>query len=435
MPDERPIIRLRTAGTTRVAYGRARLTVKRWGDISSGKVGAALAAYERGDGDAEALAWAFVHDRISATSPSFDWSEADLERLVELVAGASTEPRLAAREPEALAPELIAAAERERQVMKEASKRIRQLGADILRMPRGLMADLAKAQQVRDSFIGKIGDVGGILRERQRLQGVLDQITGRGAVADLARATQFQVPSWFREFPKPDALFGGDIGRIARSWAEARDRSLPANWRELEREELDAVVEMMVNEGLSLAWAPRIEVIRELLAAPDYRARCKILESRADEIIVDISGALDGVYRDDLEPIVEAAREAIQAYRDGHPKPAQAYAASAIGEILHGSLGWESWGEVKREFGDKDPQTDVGFAFFPLYAVGRAWVYTLARFKDAGDGFNRNLTLHRIGFPYSEANLISVLLLLVGLLRGLQPALDRHDRREEDEAA
>lgn len=88
-----------------------------------------------------------------------------------------------------------------------------------------------------------------------------------------------------------------------------------------------------------------------------------------------------------------------------------------------------------REFRNKDPLHDVGYAVFPFYAVGHALARTLDRFKDAGEGFNRNLTQHRIGMPHTEPNLLMVLLLLAGLLREVERLLNRHDAREEAAAA
>jgi hypothetical protein len=468
MAKDRPIIRLKTAGTSKLRYGRATLTVRHWGDLNRGELGKAISAYEKGEIEAEALCLAFIRERIESTSPSFDWDEAELDRLVVLVVSASEEPKLSATEPEGLADELVAAAKAEIEEIKASAAKIREMGVGVIGSARrnlgalgnyekvmaiarsGLAGDIGRAQAIRKDLVSKLGSIGGVeklaglggsagIRELigpgSKINEILRTNYGlRGGIAEMIGAGRFQTPPWFREFPKPSE-FLGDFGQIWRDWDAARKRALPINWGELDRAEIDAVVELMLAEGLSLAYAPRVEIIRALLAAPDHDARCHILESRSTEIIEDIEPALEGVYREDLKPIVGAAREAISTYEDGHPAPAQAYAASAVGEILHGPLGWESWGEVKRAFADKDPLVDVGFTLFPLYAVGRAWHRTLARFKDAGDGFNRNLTLHRIGFPYSEANLLSVLLLLAGLLRGLQPALDRHDKREEEEAA
>lgn len=64
-----------------------------------------------------------------------------------------------------------------------------------------------------------------------------------------------------------------------------------------------------------------------------------------------------------------------------------------------------------------NPLHDVGYHDFLLFVVARALARTLDRFKDAGDGFKRNLTQHRIGARHSEANLLMVFFPLAGLLR------------------
>jgi hypothetical protein len=70
----------------------------------------------------------------------------------------------------------------------------------------------------------------------------------------------------------------------------------------------------------------------------------------------------------------------------------------------------------------------------PFYALGHALVRTLAHFKDAGDGFNRNLTQHRLGSFHNEPSLLMVLMLLTGLLFEVERILDEQDRFADDEA-
>jgi hypothetical protein len=73
-------------------YGRATLTIVRWGGLrvlGDVRLGQALAAFRTGKASATDVAWAFVRSRIESHSPSFNWRGAHLERLIDLVTDCS----------------------------------------------------------------------------------------------------------------------------------------------------------------------------------------------------------------------------------------------------------------------------------------------------------------------------------------------------------
>ena len=70
--------RLREARQISVRHGRARLTISRSGEMSEGDLGPAIKRYEKGEIDAEDLAWAFVRTRVVRHTPSFNWDGANL---------------------------------------------------------------------------------------------------------------------------------------------------------------------------------------------------------------------------------------------------------------------------------------------------------------------------------------------------------------------
>jgi hypothetical protein len=107
-----------------------------------------------------------------------------------------------------------------------------------------------------------------------------------------------------------------------------------------------------------------------------------------------------------------------------------------ITEIAHGPMEWDDFKPVRASFQGRNPMEE-GIHSFALCAVGTAWVRVVDSFEDAGSGFNRNLSQHRIGF-HNQANCLMAMLLLPGLLVELQRYLDAGDRREaeqRDEAA
>ena len=476
MAGKRRIIRIEGPPTMRVRYGRATLTIAQKGGIVMNELGEAVVAYESGELAADEVCERFVRTRVKGHSPSFSWERADPTRILKLVVETSQEPRFESAAPEHVADRLVAAAKDEHEALSASVKQLR--GAlrahypkisditGIGRMPwlqdsfkrLNLAGDLSKRLGLDRNALGLASGFAERVRPQLEAMRGFREITGLGndtlrgvrgiagfddnelkRISGLAGfkaidPTLFETAGWLRQLPDPAPWLRGLQERFG-PWLDSLKLALPANWRELTSEELGHAVDLMKTEGLNLAWAPRPEILRHLIVAQGHEERCGILLERREDIVVDVEQVLSEIERSDLKPIAAAGFEAIQTYRVGHPAPAQTYAAAVIGEVLHGTLGYEAFGEVRRTFRKKDPLHDVGYRDFPLFAVGHALARTLDRFKDAGDGFNRNLTQHRIGPPHSEPNLLMVLLLLSGLLPEVERVLNRHDAREEAEAA
>lgn len=99
-PERKYVTRASAAGFLRKArcvkrYGRATLTIRRWGglrEIIDGQLGRLLEEYRKGEKQAEDVAAAFVAARVVAHSPSFSWDTADMRRVLEMVTSCSSEP-------------------------------------------------------------------------------------------------------------------------------------------------------------------------------------------------------------------------------------------------------------------------------------------------------------------------------------------------------
>jgi hypothetical protein len=460
MAEKPRVIRIQGPPTPRVRYGRATLTIAQSGGIVMSELGDAVEAYESGDLTAEELCERFVRTRVKEHSPSFSWDDADPARVLKLVVETSDKPGFDSAEPQYVADRLVAWAEEDHETLNASMKQLRgAVRGPYLKLNEVL--GISRTPRIQDSLkrlqeAGKLHKSLGIdpkvlgiasgfaERMRPQLRGLRTPIAGFDEnelkrISGLAgfKAIDpklFETAGWVRRLPDPAPWLRGLQEQIGER-LEALKLTLPANWRDLTSKEMEDTVDLMKTEGLNLAWAPRPEILRLLIAANGHEARFEILLENREEIVADVERVLREIERSDLETIVAAGFEAIRTYRDGHPAPAQTYASAVIGEILHGTLGYEAFGEVQREFRGKDPLHDVGYTAFPFYAVGHALARTLDRFKDAGDGFNRNLTQHRIGTPHTEPNLLMVLLLLAGLLREVERLLNRHDAREEAEAA
>jgi hypothetical protein len=467
MAQNRRIVLTFRPETVRRRYGRAALQVLPEGDLSDGSLGQKLKSYRAGEISPEAVCWEFVRSRVYSHTPTFSWAKADLQRLVELVASVNERPRLQSRDPQSLAEELLVAQRDQTKRIRESLKRMTQPFAGLKALggfdtalagfagpsPELLAsfrttAGLSYKPNLKPLFdsgvLGSVGKIEGLGLSKVASMPNISGFTGVGELARKRMLGQFTagfaaeslglsskvgqlIPSIAFEGLSPKL---GSLFRDVQKAAEALLLDLPLNWREMSAEENRQVVELMVQEGLCLAWAPRIEIVKELVDAEDHEARCEILLRHSEEIIDDVEQTLDEVSREDLAPATEAAKEVISTYRDGHTEPAQAYAAVAATHLIHDVFGANSFGEVRDTFKDRDPFTEVGMDEFAFVAVGQTLVRTLDRFDDAGDGFNRNLTLHRLGTFHNVPNLLSVLLLLGGLIRELDRFLEAEESLE-----
>lgn len=500
--DDSIRIRLREARKIRVCYGRAFLTVTRFGGLSSGELEGCLAAYEDGDIDAEAVCWTFVRERVIDHTPSFDWEDVELPLLVDRVVGVSTIPEFSSSEIEDVAAALVEAAREERDAAERARKRslglMDQVAAQLnlhkrvmeslggftslgrsafpgfLEQPlKGgalqlVAADAAKrvsfGNQIRERLTEALGSANLTLAASPAMRGLRRQVmtdltplAGTGRIGfdtkslGIGLRAALNLDRWGFEFPArqgfskvlegyPHPLAKQLVGNgflrgfvdASRRWIEAFKRALPINWRELDGAEVDAVVKLMLDTGISVAWAPRTSIIRELLAAGTSQEQRKILETKSTEIVDDIEEALEGISSAGLLPSVTACKESIATYRDGHPDPALAYASTILSHLVHDYFEEKSFRGIRETFGGVDPLNDVGHADFPLFTVGRIWVRAFERFEDSeDDAYNRNRTLHILGDHYSEANLLAALMLVTGLLCELQRLEDRKAVDEE----
>lgn len=496
--DDPIVIRLRDVRRTRVRYGRAVLTIARFGGLSGSELERSLAGYEAGDVEAEAVCWAFVRERVIDHTPSFNWADVELPLLLDRVVGVSTRPEFSSSEPEEVAAELVDALHEQR----EAAERARQRTHLLVQQVTGQFNLGARLREtlggftVGGSVFGKVGvssvldqyfkgtlvsqapsDTAKQIAMRSGLQGQVAEISramgaspaitglGKSLIADVTPLTGFGLklagkdwgnafigannfaplaqlpalqglgktlsdsyhPTLLKQLVGRVDIFKGIVG-VSRDWIELFKRALPVNWRELEYVEVDAVIALMLETGVSLAWVPRTSIVRELLSAKTDRERAGTLEVRSQEILEDVEAVLEEITCPKLRFTAGECQESIDTYRKGHLNPALSYASAILSNLAHGYFDARNFKPVRQEFEGADPlDDDLSYADSAYVTVGRAWVRALDPFDGVDDPwFNRNRTLHVIGDHYSLANLMAALMLLAGLLRELQ----RFEERE-----
>jgi hypothetical protein len=206
--------------------------------------------------------------------------------------------------------------------------------------------------------------------------------------------------------------------RLRRAWQDA----LPPNWEGFEPEEVTAAIERIGNTGYCLVWLPRIEIVREVMAAEEAATK-EVLLKRRDEVLDDAVTVLAGVVEPELALERDAANAAVGAFRDGHWMAAQALASSVFTSAAHETFEMGT-GAIGKRMAEKHPN-EAGLAQLRLTTIYLAATHALAVFRpDKGypvrSDFNRHNTAHRItAEQWTEANALSAVMLSTAFLREL----------------
>jgi hypothetical protein len=185
-------------------------------------------------------------------------------------------------------------------------------------------------------------------------------------------------------------------------------RGLAPNWADLEGDDLEATILLMNDAQVNLAWAPDVDILRELIAAGAANAD-GVLATRSDDIVEQLRIVIDDVRDPTLAVAADAAREALDAHSNGTPAAAQALSTVLVGHNTYKKL---------------DPEK-AAFDELRLTAINRCLSAACAGNNAPGTNFHRNRSAHRVDpSQYTPANAVRALLLIVGLLREEQFWLD-----------
>ena len=219
--------------------------------------------------------------------------------------------------------------------------------------------------------------------------------------------------------PPPESILRL-VETVAEGGRLALQRGLPANWRELDLADWERALRLGTEHGISVIWAPRVEIVRELIGAETEAERDRVLVEHRERILGDLESPLREATYDRFGHGPSMAWQALGALRDGHYAPAQSHAAAALTQLVHDNLGHAQLHDARRAFEQHDPM-HVEMGMFRITALLRTLARALHRTDDARPGFNRHASAHGVATAqYSEANALAAMLLLVGLLRELQ---------------
>jgi hypothetical protein len=133
--------------TKKVRYGRANLSVSQMVSVHLTPVEQVLRFHRQGKVSPEDVAWAFVKEQVTSHTPSFKWGDANLDKLLPRIISVAKDPKLKARNPNELIPELEAIGEAERERWRKLNERIRKSIAPKLTSDIGKFQALYKAAQ------------------------------------------------------------------------------------------------------------------------------------------------------------------------------------------------------------------------------------------------------------------------------------------------
>ena len=215
--------------------------------------------------------------------------------------------------------------------------------------------------------------------------------------------------------------FAGVISKVRT----ALQAALPPNWRGDDVVLPKNLEDLLLDEGLPLAWLPPKNILIRVFAAKDAGQRRRILGRKWPEITQAAIRELDTVADDSLTQHIKFAKEAAETLLSGHTSASQALSASLLDSIL------------RAEFDENDRRTVTGrkqrlnINDYPLrvaIVLGGIWGAHGEYWPEKGHAIPRNFSRHASAHgvsrrQYSRINALLALMHVVGLLKVLETDL------------
>lgn len=232
----------------------------------------------------------------------------------------------------------------------------------------------------------------------------------------------------------PSAALLGRLEDIAAGYLPDNLQGLRLDWHRL--------LDICEEDGISLAWAPRPEIVEEHIELDSREAREALLLRRQDEVLDDVRHSLTHITHPALVELADLLDKAAKAAGDGHAEAAQALIANVLETTMKNHA--NAW--IRRTFPSADykgaPGTahhrtlanatsgpdsprDLTLLQFNHYLVLRGLTNTFQGGVSTQDTFNRHLSCHHASHDtYRCGFSVTSLLLTQALLRVMDKVLE-----------
>ena len=177
--------------------------------------------------------------------------------------------------------------------------------------------------------------------------------------------------------------------------------------------------ELVVEDGIPVIWVPRADVVLELFAATDTEARLSVLVRRQAEIVDDCRAVIGNLAKRGRKRVL--AKQAIDAYSDGHMAAGQALAVLVTDEAVRNEVFGGSYksipAKVRRDLG-QSPVTRMRLAaaFAPLARLYTEWYPG----QPVVPHLLRHISVHHAREEqYTQTNALIAIMLMTSIVRAL----------------
>ncbi|MBJ7902792.1 hypothetical protein IF655_05715 [Streptomyces sp. DSM 110735] len=313
---------------------------------------------------------------------------------------------------------------------------------DVREFTRKVASNQQTLQKLREGVVKQIPDLSQFGKKTAALAAT-SALARRDMGEQIRRLARATVP-----FTAAEQDFARNLGRVLDAHRQTWSRNLgnlvkqaleliPANLRSLALEDLREVMRINEEDGTSLAWAPRVSIVEELIAAPDIDARSAVLVARIAEIANDVDASLAVVTLPEHQILRSLVADSVSALRVGLYGPAQAAATTALDTLLYVHVldylqhdPERGKADTRKHFQalDVEEWNDASVAEVELVLVG-AGLLTAFRSWRRGRGrpsFNRNGSIHQADDgAYSPAHAVRAVLMAQALMRWLDDSLSK----------
>jgi len=203
------------------------------------------------------------------------------------------------------------------------------------------------------------------------------------------------------------------LWRAFKVTGEALISLIPPNVQAL-RSQWPHMTSLASSEQLCLVWAPRAEIVEEILAAPDRETREQVLIVNSRHIVADCRAAVV-IVAPELQDVIKLLQRSYDAYDDGHPEAAQALATCVLDSMLEQVLAagtGKILGVIKYELRDTETKQMTAMVLRDTLAACQSALKAKGSWEQEPDGYVRNASIHAASTAgYTQVNAIKAILL------------------------